>query len=210
MASWWATQAPELRSRDGSQALIVATVSATSRHSADGNVQRIITDLGQGTSALAVAVGGPLGASHDIGAQVGADLLHAESLAVPITLILLAVAFASLMAASLPIAIGAVAIFGAFAELFLVSQVTDVSIYSINLATGLGLGLGIDYAFLIISRFREELEGQSSQDALRRTLATAGRTVIFSSLAVAAAFRRSWYFRCISFAPLPTRASAWS
>ncbi len=147
----------------GQQGLIVATVGTTAAHSESGNAQQIINHFGGGTAALRVAVGGPLGASHDIGAQVGADILHAESLAVPITLVLLLIAFASLVAASLPLAIAVIAIFGAFAELFLITHVRDVSIYSINLVTSLGLGLGIDYAFLIVSRFREELGARATR-----------------------------------------------
>jgi putative drug exporter of the RND superfamily len=188
VASWWTTSASDMRSRDGLQALIVAHVASTGTKSADDNTSRLITTLGGGTTMLNVAVGGPMGVNHDINSQVGMDLTHAETLAVPITLILLLVAFASLVAASLPLAIGVIAIFGAFAELFLVSQITDVSIFAINLATAMGLGLGIDYALLIVNRFREEMNAQDGvEEALVRTVSSAGRTVIFSSLTVAVA-----------------------
>jgi putative drug exporter of the RND superfamily len=177
-----------MRSRNGLQALVVGHVAASGTKSADDNTTRLITSLGGGTTTLSVAVGGPMGVNHDINAQVGRDLTHAESLAVPITLILLLVAFASIVAASLPLAIGVIAIFGAFAELFLVSQITDVSIFAINLATAMGLGLGIDYALLIVNRFREELVAEDGiEDALARTVTSAGRTVVFSSLTVAVA-----------------------
>jgi RND superfamily putative drug exporter len=188
VASWWTTGAAELRSHDGLKALVVGHVASSGTKSADDNTTRLITTLGGGTTTLNVAVGGPMGVTHDINAQVGKDLTHAETLAVPITLILLLIAFASVVAASLPLAIGVVAIFGAFAELFLVSQVTDVSIFAINLATAMGLGLGIDYALLIVNRFREEMAAHDDVEAaVVRTVSTAGRTVIFSSLTVAVA-----------------------
>jgi RND superfamily putative drug exporter len=188
VTSWWTTQAPEMRSRDGRQVLIAAHVSSSGARSADDNTKAIITALGDGTTVLNVAVGGSQGVNNDIGTQVGKDLAFAESLAVPITLVLLLIAFGSIVAAPLPLAIGVVAVFGAFAELFLMSQVTDVSIFAINLATALGLGLGIDYALLIVNRFREEMDAHDNiTDALVRTVSTAGRTVIFSSLTVAVA-----------------------
>lgn len=188
VTSWWTTGAAEMRGHNGLQALIVGHVAATGTKSADDNTTRLVAALSGGTTTLNVAVGGPMGANHDINTQVGHDLTHAETLAVPITLILLLIAFASLVAASLPLAVGVIAIFGAFAELFLVSQITDVSIFAINLATALGLGLGIDYALLIVNRFREEMVAQdSAEEALVRTVSSAGRTVIFSSLTVAVA-----------------------
>jgi RND superfamily putative drug exporter len=188
VASWWSTGAPELRSRDGLQALVVAHVGAGGGHTSSGNAKAVVAALGSGTSTLTVAVGGSSGVGLDIDTQVGKDLAHAESIAIPITLLLLLLAFGSIIAASLPLAIGVVAVFGAFTGLFLVSQVADVSIYAINLATALGVGLGIDYALLIVNRFREELaRGKSIEAALVKTVASAGRTVIFSALTVAVA-----------------------
>jgi RND superfamily putative drug exporter len=102
--------------------------------------------------------------------------------------ILMIVVFGSLVAALLPLAIGVLAIFATFAGLDLLTHVTSVSVFAINLATGLGLGLGMDYALLMVSRFREELaKGVDVDDAVARTMATAGRTIAFSALAVAAA-----------------------
>jgi RND superfamily putative drug exporter len=98
------------------------------------------------------------------------------------------IVFGSLVASLLPLAIGVLAIFATFAELELLTHVTSVSVFAINLATGLGLGLGMDYALLMVSRFREELaKGVEVGDAVARTMATAGRTIAFSAVAVAAA-----------------------
>ena len=105
----------------------------------------------------------------------------------PATLILLVVVFGGLLAAALPMAVALVAMIGTFLALFLVALVTDVSVFSINLTTALGLGLAIDYSLFIVNRFREELRaGRSTEAALVRTMETAGRTVAFSALTVAA------------------------
>ena len=106
----------------------------------------------------------------------------------PLILILLVIAFGSVVAALLPLVIGLIAIVGTFAELYVLGSITNVSVFSINLTTALGLGLGIDYALLMISRFREHLaEGADVPEALRHTVRTAGRTIVFSAATVAAA-----------------------
>ncbi len=179
VSSYWPAHVPALRSRNGADALIVAHVI----HGSDG----ILKDYGNVDTANAtLRIGGDKGT--DVGAQVGKDLAIAEAIAVPITLILLVIAFGSMVAAVLPLSVALIAILGTFAELGLLTHATDVSIFAINLTTALGLGLGIDYALLIVSRFREELSrGVAVPDAVARTTATAGRTIAFSALAVAAA-----------------------
>jgi RND superfamily putative drug exporter len=135
-----------------------------------------------------VLAGGQAGINHDVTNQVTRSLAIAEAIAVPLTLVLLLFAFGSLVSALLPLAVGGVAIIGTFAQLFLLGSVTDVSIFAINLTTALGLGLGIDYALLIVSRFREQLaSGNTVPEAVARTVATAGRTVIYTAVAVMAA-----------------------
>jgi RND superfamily putative drug exporter len=104
---------------------------------------------------------------------------------VPLTLLLLVVAFGSVVSALLPLAVGGVAILGTFAELAVLGSVTEVSVFAINLTTALGLGLGIDYALFLVNRFREQLAaGDTVPEAVARTVATAGRTVIFTAVAV--------------------------
>ena len=101
-------------------------------------------------------------------------------------LILLVLVFGSAIAAGLPLAIARISVVGTFLILFLLTLVTDVSIFSINLTTALGIGLGIDYSLFIVSRFREEMRnGRAPDDAVVRTVETAGRTVLFSALTVA-------------------------
>jgi RND superfamily putative drug exporter len=181
VTSYWMTGAPSMKSVDGTQALVVANI-------ADGDSASIANRYSGDAGAVEVTVGGPAVASDDIDEQVGADLALAESIAVPVILVLLVVAFGSVVAALLPLVVGAIAIMGTFGELSVLGSATDVSIYAINLTTALGLGLGIDYALLMVSRYREELAaGRSVPDAVVRTTETAGRTILFSGLAVAAA-----------------------
>ena len=181
IVSYWETGAPSLKSEDETQALIVANL-------ADGDVEAVSDRYTRDGGALDVTVGGPAVAGEDVPAQVLRDLAVAESIAVPLILILLVVAFGSLVAALLPLAVGAVAILGTFGELSILGDLTDVSVFAINLTTALGLGLAIDYALLMVSRFREELgRGMAVPDAVVRTVETAGRTILFSGLAVIAA-----------------------
>ena len=123
-----------------------------------------------------------------INSEVTADIAKAEGFSMPVLLILLLVIFGSLAAASLPVAIGGVAILGSFTVLRLLTMATTVSIYSVNITTILGLGLGIDYGLFMVTRFREELHRQPTvEQAVARTVATAGRTVAVSGVTVALA-----------------------
>ncbi len=187
VVSYFTTPSPTLRSEAGTDALIVAHVEGTDGEvieRTDEIVQRHAGERGN----LTVLVGGPAGISHDLTAQVTRSLAIAEAIAVPLTMLLLLLAFGSFVSALLPLAVGGVAILGTFAELALLGSVTDVSIFAINLTTALGLGLGIDYALFMVSRFREQLAaGQNVPEAVAQTVATAGRTVIYTALAVMAA-----------------------
>src|SRR5262249_3198922 len=135
---------------------------------------------------LQVSVGGTQAVNAAVNSQVSADLERAEMITFPIVGVLLFVVFAGLVAAGLPLLIGGISILGAFAILRLLTGVTDISVFAINVVTVLGLGLAIDYSLFIVTRYREELAttGGDSGRALERTLATAGRTVLFSGLTV--------------------------
>lgn len=181
VTSYWETGTPSLRSDDGTQALIIATL--------DGDdIEPVMERHGGAAATLEVIVGGPAVIDQDLPAQVSADLISAEMIAVPLILFCLVLAFGSVVAALLPLVIGTIAIMGTFGELSLLGEITDVSVFAINLTTALGLALGIDYALLMVSRYREELAGgRSVPDAVVRTVQTAGRTVTVSGLAVSAA-----------------------
>ncbi|CDR18199.1 MMPL family transporter [Streptomyces iranensis] len=186
--SFWDTAGPGLRSGDGREAMVLAHVKGDGTKR-DENARSVIDAYtGPYEDALTVRAGGGSAVTSEMGTQSGEDLVLAESIAVPLTLVLLLLVFGSMVAALLPLAIGIIAIAGTFAELFVLGSVTDVSVFAVNLTTALGLGLGIDYALLMVSRFREQLAaGASVNDAVRRTVSTAGRTVAFSAATVAAA-----------------------
>ena len=121
-----------------------------------------------------------------INGQSEKDLLTMESIAIPLSFVVLVWVFGGLMAAALPLAVGGFAILGSMAVLRAITLFTDVSIFALNLTVAMGLALAIDYTLLIISRFRDELaDGADRERALVRTMATAGRTVLFSAMTVA-------------------------
>src|SRR4051794_34786503 len=134
------------------------------------------------------AVGGSALATRQVNDQIQHDLTHAETLAFPLLFLLALWVFRSVVAALLPLVCGALTILGALLMLRLLDLVTPVSTFALNIVTGAGLGLGIDYSLLLVSRFREELARVGpGGEAVRRTIATAGRTVAFSAVTVAAA-----------------------
>jgi uncharacterized membrane protein YdfJ with MMPL/SSD domain len=157
-----------------------ATAGAGSSGAAAGN--------GRASTDLTAQVGGTVATENAINSEVTANITKAEAFSMPVLLILLMVIFGSLVAASLPVAIGVVAILGSFTVLRLLTLTTTVSIYSVNITTILGLGLAIDYGLFIVTRFREELHRQPTvEQAVARTVATAGRTVAVSGITVAVA-----------------------
>nr|WP_206441398.1 MMPL family transporter [Streptomyces boncukensis] len=184
VTSYWSTGGSSLASRDGTEALVLAHIGQN-----DTQVASAVSDAFTGErGVLSVRAGGAAMVNHDVTGQISTDLALAEAIAVPVTLLLLVLAFGNVLAALLPLAIGLIAIVGTFAELYVLGSVTDVSVFSINLTTALGLGLGIDYGLLLVSRFRERLgAGDEVPEALRTTVRTAGRTILFSAATVVAA-----------------------
>lgn len=181
VASYWSTAAPPMRSADGAAALITVEPG-------DATVEHLVEEFSGTRDNLEITPGGGEVIGMNFESQLEQDLLVAESIAVPLVLILLLVVFGSLVSALLPLVVAVFAVFGSFTQLALLAEVTDVSIYAVNLITGLGLGLAVDYALLVVSRFREQLAtGQDVGDAVVATVRTAGRTIVFSGMAVAAA-----------------------
>jgi RND superfamily putative drug exporter len=195
VASYWSLDnAPPLESHNGRQALVLGAIRGSDDHVNDV-IKTLSPRFTRDTAVVHVGVGGRAEVFRQVGDTIKADLKRAEGIAFPITLILLVIVFGSLVAAGLPLLVGVVAIAGSFLTLYLVSSVTDVSIYSLNLVTAMGLGLAIDYSLFIVSRFREELRnGLSTEDAVVRTVATAGRTVVGSAVTVAVALTALWLF----------------
>jgi RND superfamily putative drug exporter len=185
VSSYWSLgDPPPLRSKDGTQALILARVTGS-----DDDVTKSIKSIAPhyqlDNSQLSVEVGGQAQVFHQVGTQVQEDLKRAEMLSLLPTLLLLLLIFRSGVASLLPLAIGAVSVVGTLFVLRIITLFTHVSIFSLNLTTALGLGLAIDYSLFIVSRFREEVHaGLDPSQAVVRTIQTAGRTVIFSATTV--------------------------
>jgi putative drug exporter of the RND superfamily len=184
---WNLGGAAPLRSNDGRQALVIATLRGDDEKRHDAAKELSPRYSGR-HGPVAVGVGGFAETFRQVNEQTESDLVRAELLAFPIVLVLMIIVFGSVVAAGLPLVVGALAIVGTFLVLLVISSLTDVSIFALNLTTGMGLGLAIDYSLFIVSRYREELHaGRSPHDAAVRTVQTAGKTVAFSALTVAVA-----------------------
>jgi len=171
-----------LVSRNGHQTLVLAAFANRERSAAA--VEHVAPQL----AGSGVRLGGSDVAFHEINERTSSDLARAETFALPILLLLSFWVFRGLIAAALPLLVGGFAIVITFLLLRLVDQFLGLSVFAVNLVTGVGLGLGIDYSLFILSRYREELaRGLDSHAAIARTLQTAGRTVMFGSLTVAGA-----------------------
>jgi putative drug exporter of the RND superfamily len=188
VTSAWTSPPPaaaDLVSRDRSSGLIVAGITGDENQQ-QTYAKELADQVAKDHDGVSVRPGGTAMVNVQITEQSQRDLLLMESLAIPLSFLVLVWAFGGLVAAALPVAVGVMAILGALAVLRLMTFATDVSIFALNLATAMGLALAIDYTLLMISRFRDELaEGASRDDALLRTMASAGRTVAFSATTVA-------------------------
>lgn len=186
--SYWSTGgAPSMRSKDGKAAFILvyadlkaddwdgfSSIGATIQSRFDGEYK-----------GLDVYAGGAAVITQAINHRIEKDLLLAESIAIPLTFLLLIFVFGAMVASAMPIFIGVTAILGSFFIIFLLSHFTSVSVFALNLITGLGLGLGIDYALLMVNRFREELHhGKTVEESVVTMVTTAGKTVFYSGLTV--------------------------
>jgi uncharacterized membrane protein YdfJ with MMPL/SSD domain len=179
--SYLDTRNPAFVSRDGRRTVVLAAFTDDELEAAE----RLRDKLAE----QGVRIGGPDVVNPEIGEQVSGDLARAELIAFPVLFVLSLWVFRSFVAALLPLLVGALSIVTTFLLMRVVdSAVTSLSIYALNLVTGIGLGLAIDYSLFVVSRYREELAGGAeAPEAILRTLRTAGRTVLFSSLTVAAA-----------------------
>jgi uncharacterized membrane protein YdfJ with MMPL/SSD domain len=174
-------------SQDGEATYVLAFLA---RGVEDSDREEALVDRFEETFAgdSRITLGGSSVANAQLGEKVESDLERAELLALPLILLLSFVVFRSAVAALLPPMVGVLAIVGALLGLRLLAEVTDISVFAVNLVTGLGLGLAIDYSLFMVSRYREEIARSGpGREALVRTMRTAGRTVVFSGLTVAAA-----------------------
>ena len=177
--------APALISKDGKTGLIVAGITG-GESDAQKHAKALTGQLVHDRDGVTVRAGGEVMTYVQVNGQTEKDLLLMESIAVPLSFLVLVWVFGGLMAAALPLAVGGFAILGSMAVLRAITLVTDVSIFALNLTVALGLAMAVDYTLLIISRYRDELaDGADRERALVRTMTTAGRTVLFSAMTVA-------------------------
>ena len=175
---------PNLKSEDGR--LIYLLVDLDNNADQTPVVAQIVDDYTGDYQGADVHVSGFGAVTKAINETIEHDIIRAEIVAVPLVVLLLVFVFGSLVAAGLPLFVGGLAIVGSFFVIWVGSQFTDVSIFALNLITGLGLGLGIDYSLLVVNRFREErASGNDVGTAVANTVASAGKTVLFSGLTVA-------------------------
>jgi uncharacterized membrane protein YdfJ with MMPL/SSD domain len=183
-ATYWSTHSSSFLSANGRETYAVIELAGSSDDARQTNYDSIKNHLA--ARGLTEQVGGLVPTYEMISQLTSADIGHAESFSLPILLILLLIIFGSVTAASLPLAIGGLGILGSFMVLRLLTLVTGVSIFSVNITTIIGLGLGIDYGLFMVSRFREEIRrGGSTEECVARTMSTAGRTVAVSGVTVA-------------------------
>ena len=182
---WSAGAVPAFKSTDGTAAYMFIYLKSTDFTEIDriGGYFQEKYDGARGDIEI-FASGGAVFA-NSINGRIQNDLKISEAISIPLTFLLLILVFGAMAASAMPLVVGITAILGTFLGLYILTLVTDVSVFALNLTTGLGLGLGIDYALLIVNRFREELQkGLSSEDAVVNTLKTAGKTVFYSGLTV--------------------------
>ncbi len=212
---WGPDKSDVLRSRDGTRALILAHVAGGEREFDSAARHLIATYRDTERGPLRLQLGGEVVSYVDVTEQLNHDLGTSEAIAMPLILVLMTLVFGSLVAAGLPLIVGALSIVGSLGLLALLSDVTPVSNYALNVTTILGLALAIDYSLLVLTRFREERSHpQSLDDAIVTSVRTAGRTVIFSAAAVALSvlallalpmmFLRSIAYACVGVILLAT------
>ena len=148
------------------------------------------------SSTLTVTGTGFVPINQAFNSTLETDLQRAETITLPVTLILLVIIFASVVAAGLPLGVGILTIVGGLGGVFFLNRFTDVSQYALNIVTLIGLGVSIDYSLFIVNRFRDELAaGASRQDAIATTVATAGRAITFSGITVAVGLSAMLFFQ---------------
>jgi len=185
--SYWSSGGEKtLKSADGKAAYILIFGNGEAFTPENQKLGEIFQTKYDGKVAGFTLYAGGVGVvGNAINEKIADDLKLAEGISIPLTFVLLAFVFGALAASAMPLIVGVAAILGAFFILFLISLFTDVSVYALNLTTGMGLGLGIDYALLMVNRFREEIHhGKSVEDSVVTTMATAGKTVFYSGMTV--------------------------
>ena len=185
LSFWSSGGAPSLKSSDGNSAFLFIYSKSIEWDEVQNLGKRMQEKYEGNYETLRVYASGTGVFAHAINTKIADDLKISEAISIPLTFIFLVFVFGSLVASAMPLLVGASAILGSLLIMYLLTLFTGVSVFALNLITGLGLGLGIDYSLLIVNRFREELHaGKSVEDAVRKTVSTAGKTVFYSGLTI--------------------------
>ncbi len=198
----WSTGNPGLVSTDGDATYAVALIDPFA-HFEDAEIEAVGEEVEVAAEAngLAASTGGGISVGLAIAHEVEEGIIRAETVAVPLTILIQVVVFGSLIAAGVPLLIGALAIVSSIALIFLLSTETFQSIFAVNIITMLGLGLGIDYSLFMVTRFREEIAKRPTTEALAVTMATVGKAILFSGITVIFGLGATQFF------PLPALQS---
>ena len=185
LSYWSAGGAPTLKSSDSNSAFLFIYSEDIEWDNVQSLGKRIQEKHDGRFENLAVYASGTGVFAHAINTKIADDLKLSEAISIPLTFILLVFVFGGLVASAMPLLVGVSAILGSLLVIYLLTLFTGVSVFALNLITGLGLGLGIDYSLLVVNRFREELHaGKTVDEAIKKTVATAGKTVFYSGLTV--------------------------
>ena len=183
---WSGGNPPTFKSKDGNAAYLMIYTKSDDFKDVSKLGKEIQDKFDGNYKNLRVYATGPGVITSAINHRISKDLAIAESISIPLTFILLVFVFGALVASAMPLFVGLFAILGAFFLLLLITKVATVSVFALNLVTGMGLGLGIDYSLLMVNRFREEIHhGKEISEAVVTTVKTAGKTVFYSGLTVA-------------------------
>jgi len=190
VATYWNTHDPSMVSTDKHATQVLISLSGKDQAATSDMSDKVVPAVRSAT--LRTDIAGPWAVYKGVNETVSADLARAELISLPLVVILSLLIFGSVVAALMPAVVGGIAVIGGLAIVRLLTTFTEVSVFSLNVISLLGMGLAIDYALFVISRYREELaalpdEPGAPAQAIRTTLDTAGRTVLFSALTVAAA-----------------------
>jgi RND superfamily putative drug exporter len=185
LSFWSSGGAPSLKSTDGKSGFLFIYSKSIEWDDVQDLGKRIQEKYEGSYDNLRIYASGTGVFAHAINTKIADDLKLSEAISIPLTFILLVFVFGSLVASTMPLLVGVSAILGSLLVMHLLTLFTGVSVFALNLITGLGLGLGIDYSLLMVNRFREELHaGKSVDDAVRKTVSTAGKTVFYSGLTI--------------------------
>ncbi|MFD0488993.1 RND superfamily putative drug exporter [Saccharopolyspora erythraea NRRL 2338] len=206
--SFWETGDPALVAPDGRAAMFAVRLSGEEDHAQRAS-RDLVPELQRDFPGLRLSATGEAQVNAEVNEQSQVDLVWAELLGAPLVGLLLLLVFRTPLAALLPLAIGAVSVTLTLAVLTLLTKVTDVSMFAMNITTALGFGLAVDYSLFIVTRYREELAaGRTMDEAIATSTAKAGRTVLFSAVTVAVSLAALlvfplYFLRSLAYAALP-------